>query len=294
MSGGGGETNTVSKFEPPEWAAEKFPEYLNQAWSLTQDALPRYQGQVVAPMTQQHMTGQNMLANLAVNGSPVGKAANSMAYNTLMGGFDNPYATTLNPFGGESRYVSDVINNANKKTTDAYGQALAANDRGHAMSRTMGSDKQMLQQQNAQQALAEGLSNNALNALNQNFYASQGVAENQLNRATGAVDAERNRQMQAAGFAPQSQGMDLQAIQALLAGGDMQRNYQQDLLNVGAQDFYNWQQDPFVRLDTRGSALTRASGGAGTTSSQVMGGMHPLQGLLGGGMLAASMFGGGQ
>lgn len=292
MGGGGGETNTVSKFEPPEWAAQYYPEYVNNVRDLTNREMPRYQGQTVAPMTAQHMTAANMLQNLAVNGTPTGAAANTMLYNTLQGGHTNPYATTLNPYGGESSYLDQVIGRANEKTLEDYNRNNSLNQASHAMSRTMGSGKQMEQQQKMAEALGEGMQGNALNALNQNYYQMQGIAENQLNRATNAVEAERARQMQAAGMGGQQQSMDLQAIQALMGMGDVQRDYGQQLLDAQAGDWWNWVQSPYVQQDIFGSALTRSSGGAGTTTNQTMGGMNPLQAALGLGLLGAGAFGG--
>lgn len=293
MGGGGGETNTVSEFKLFDYTQQYWENYIDNANTLTDREMPRYQGQTVAPITQQHMLGQDMLMNLAVNGTSSGNAANTMLYNTLQGAFDNPYATTLNPYGTESAYQNQVIDAANKKTLDAFNLNQSQNQAGHAMSRTMGSGKQMAQQQEMAKALGEGMQNNAVNALNQNYYANQGVAENQLNRATGAIDAERARQMQAAGLGGQQQSMDLAAIQALMGGGDAQRDYQQQLLDASAGDWWSWLQAPYAQQDVFGSALTRASGGAGTTSSQVMGGMNPLQSLLGAGLLGMGMYGGG-
>ena len=292
MSGGGGENNTVSEFKPPEYTQKLWEQYVNNAGQLTHGEMPRYQGQTVAPMNQSQMTAANMLQNLAVNGTPTGAAANTMLYNTLQGAFDDPYATTLNPYAGMNPYMDQVINASNQKITDAYKLGTAAQlDRAHALSRTMGSSGQQEAQQRNEQALAEGLAANTQGLLSQQFNANAGLAENQLNRASGALQAERARQMQAAGMGGNQQMNDLQAIQALMGVGDVQRNYQQDLLNAGAADWWNWMQSPYLQQDVLGGALTRASGGAGTTSSQIMGGANPLQSMMGLGLLGASMFG---
>ena len=292
MSGGGGENNTVSEFKPPEYTQKLWEQYVNNAGPLTHGEMPRYQGQTVAPMNQSQMTAANMLQNLAVNGTPTGAAANTMLYNTLQGAFDDPYATTLNPYAGMNPYMDQVINASNQKITDAYKLGTAAQlDRAHALSRTMGSSGQQEAQQRNEQALAEGLAANTQGLLSQQFNANAGLAENQLNRASGALQAERARQMQAAGMGGNQQMNDLQAIQALMGVGDVQRNYQQDLLNAGAADWWNWMQSPYLQQDVLGGALTRASGGAGTTSSQIMGGANPLQSMMGLGLLGASMFG---
>lgn len=290
MGGGGGESNTVSEFKPPDYTQQPWQQYVSDLSGLTGQEMPRYQGQTVAGVNDQQALANSMLINTAINGNPAANEAQSMAYLTLNGAFDNPYATQANPYGTESAYMDQVIDRANQKTLDAYNLNQSQNQAGHALSRTMGSGKQMLQQQDMAEALGEGMQGNALNALNQNYYGNQGIAENQLTRATSAVDAERNRQMQAMGMAPGMQQMDLQAIQAMMGGGDALRGYEQDLLNAQMQDWTSWQQSPYAQLDVMGSGLTRASGGAGTTSSQILGGMSPLQGLLGMGQLGAGIY----
>lgn len=291
MSGGGGESNTVSEFKPPDYTVAPWQQYVNQLGTLTSGDMPRYQGQTVAGVNDQQQLANSMLTNLAINGTGAGNEANSMLYMTLNGAFDNPYATTMNPYQGVNPYTDQVINQSNDKIAKAYATGTAAQlDRAHALSRTFGSSGQQEAQQRNEQALADSLAANTSGLLNQNYYANQQTAENQLNRSTNALDAERNRQMQAAGMAPQVQNSDLQAIQALMGGGDALRNYQQDLLNSQMQDWQSWMQSPYAQMDVFGSGLTRASGGAGTTSSQIMQGMNPLQGLLGMGGLGLSAY----
>ena len=294
MSGGGGESNTVSEFKPPDYTQDAWQQYVTNATGLTSGEMPRYQGQTVAGVNDQQQLANSMLINNALNGTASGNEANSMLYLTMNGAFDNPYATTLNPYGSESQYLDDVITRSNNKISDAYARGTQGSlDRAHALSRTMGSAQGQIAQSENDKVLAEQLAANTGNLLNQNYYANQGVAENQLNRASTALDAERNRQMQAAGMAPSMQNMDLQSIQALMGGGDALRTYEQDLLNSQMQDWNAWMQSPYAQQDVLGSALTRASGGAGTTSSQIMQGMNPLQTLLGAGLLGLNAYGGG-
>lgn len=291
MGGGGGETNTVSKFEPPDYTVEPWKQYVSQAGELAGQETPRYEGMTVAPMSQEHVLGAGMLGNLALNGTPAGMAGRSQIYNTAMGAFDDPYATTLNPLAGENAFNEGVINRANKLSTDAFEKTMTANNRGHALSRTSGSEKQMLQQQKMADAFGEGLGANATNVLQGDINQRRGLAEAQLGRASSSLQNERNRQLQAAGMASQVQQDDLAAAQALMGVGDMRRDYGQQLLDAQAQDFWRQIQDPSVRLDLIGNALTRASGGAGTTSQQIMGGMNPMQLGAGLGMLGLGTYG---
>ena len=100
--------------------------------------------------------------------------------------------------------------------------------------------------------------------------------------------------MQASMMAPQYQGSDIQAIQAMMGGGDQIQNYQQQLLNAGQNLFSQYQQAPWQLQDLIGQVLSRASGGQGTSTSTMFGpGTTWGQGLLGGAALAGGRQDGG-
>lgn len=48
MGGGGGESNTVSEFKPPEYTQRPWEQYVSWLTGLTGQEMPRYQGQTVA------------------------------------------------------------------------------------------------------------------------------------------------------------------------------------------------------------------------------------------------------
>jgi hypothetical protein len=101
-----------------------------------------------------------------------------------------------------------------------------------------------------------------------------------------------NRQMQGLGMMPALQGADIQTLQALLGGGEMSRGLDQQQLEGEINRHYQNVQQPLMAMDILFNALTRAGGGAGTTSSQMMGpGFSPVQAGLGGLGLLGSFLG---
>jgi hypothetical protein len=87
---------------------------------------------------------------------------------------------------------------------------------------------------------------------------------------------------------PSLQGADIQMLQALLGGGELSRGLDQQELEGQINRHNQNVQQPLMALDVLFNALTRAGGGAGSTSSQILGpGFSPVQAGLGGlGLLA--------
>ena len=104
---------------------------------------------------------------------------------------------------------------------------------------------------------------------------------------------ERNRQMQALGYAPELAGLDTQNVQMLMGLGDISRNYQQQLLDSAAGQWdtaINWpysQYDWFANI-LRGSAFGTGTSDSTTTADNPMQ-QSSLANLIGGGMAAAGL-----
>lgn len=293
-SGGSQVSNTVSEFKPPAITQPGWQNYVNNATGLAGQGLPVYTGQTVAPLSQQSQVGIGQLTSLATQGSPLYNSAQTNLIGTLQGDFGNPYATTANPYSGMNNpQLQQMIDQSNQRITDAYSRGVAAQtDRAAAMGGAFGGSAQQEAQQLNQRALGDTLAQNTSGILGQNYYAQQGLAEDALNRGTQAVEAERQNQMQAAMMAPGYQGADINAIQAMMGGGDAVQQYQQQLLNAAQGLFNQYSQAPWALSDLVGSALSRASGQGGTQASQIIGpGTTWGQNLLGGGLLGASVLG---
>lgn len=297
MSGGGSQTsNTVSEFKPPDYTTGPggWPDYVQNAINLTGQGLPIYTGQTVAPLSQQSQVGTGMLTSLATQGSPVYDQAETNLTGTLRGDFANPYATTANPYAGNNPYLDQMAQNVTSRMANAYGSGTAAQmAAAQARAGAFGGSAAQEADTNANRAFGDSLGQTLSNMYGQNYYNSANLAESGLNRATQAVNDERNRQMQAAQMAPGYQNADIQAIQAMMGGGDSIQNYQQNLLNAGANLFGQFQQAPWTLQDLLGNVLSRASGQGGSSSSQIIGpSMSPWQIGAGLGSLGYGLFGG--
>lgn len=287
-------SNSVSKFEPPAFTQPGWEQYVANAQNLAGQGMPVYTGQTVAPISQQGQLGIGQLTSLATQGSPLYNTAQTNLQGTLSGDFMDPYATAANPYIGQNPYLDSMVNSSNQQIaqnfargTAAQTDAAAAREHGYG-----GSGYQEAQDRNAS-TLGNLIGQNTNSLLGNQYNQSAQLAEQGLNRASGAVQGERGRQLQAAGLAPGYQSSDISAIQAMMGGGDQVQNWQQQLMNAGQQLFGQYQQAPWQLSDLFGGALGRASGQAGTTSTSVFGpSMSPWQGIIGGGTAAAGLLGG--
>lgn len=97
-------------------------------------------------------------------------------------------------------------------------------------------------------------------------------------------DAERNRQMQANLFAPQSAQADYMDAQQLAGVGDTQRAFQQEQLNQGLADWQEKKNYPMTMADWYGQRVAQLGGmgGTSTTNAPNPNQTSPLAGAAGG------------
>lgn len=117
---------------------------------------------------------------------------------------------------------------------------------------------------------------------------------NDLNRASQYWDSERNRQTGALQNAIAGHQSDLTDAQRLIGIGDVQRQYQQDMLNQQKNNYNQWQNFPFEMIDKYSNLIARASGnyGTNTATTQQNYQTNPYAALVGGGLLGAGMYNG--
>lgn len=362
-SGGGG-SSTVARFEPPDYAAQSWADYVNNMRAITQQPFQQYEGMTIAPINDAQAGGMQYMMNIAGNDSPDMAAAKAMNQITASGGYENPYATMqtenaynpwqlaeaapqidinkyrdqYNPYGGFSPEYQQFKQNSLNDTVGAYQRGTAAQTdsaynragafHGGAHDAQIASNEDALARNLARQgsemdfgqwdrssglyntdtARNAGLEQQAIGMVNDtrqaDYARNSGIAENalnrgmqsqtnDLNRATSAWDAERQRQMGAYQNALQGHQADLSDAQHIIGVGDAQRQYQQDMLNQQLNSYNQWQQYPYQQADIFGNALSRASGnyGQNTQIGQTNYQASPYGPLIGGGLLAASMFG---
>jgi hypothetical protein len=140
-----------------------------------------------------------------------------------------------------------------------------------------------------------GLMENALNRQQSAIERDANLYQNKVNAEQAAFQAERARQMQAAGLMPglsQAEFADtLNRSNALLTSGDRQRALDQALLDQQYQDWAAKQGWDENRLNMLRNAVGTAMGGGGSSVQQSDNSRSPGASLLGAGLTGAGAYG---
>ncbi len=283
--GGGGQTST-NKFEPPGYTQQPWQDFLTNAQGLANKGITPYEGQRVAELNPMQGAGYQMLNDYMLQGTPERAAGGAAVLNATQGNM-NPYATQANPYGGDNPYLRSMINNSNDAISQNFAKGTAAQtDASAAMQKGFGGSAYNEHVQDNNKTLGGLLSSNTNNLLQQQYNNSQGIAENALNRATGAYDNTQNRALQGAQIGQGQQQIDLQSILAGLQGGNGLAGYEQNILNANKGLYDERQQAPFTMSDFLRNALQGASGTGGMNTSTTPG-ASPW--TTGAGLLSAGM-----
>lgn len=252
--------NQTTRTEPPKYQLPYLQGSLASAQGLYNQ---QSGGQGVAPLSgesEQSLTG---IADRARAGSDVTRNANSLASNTLSGGFlgSNPYTQQLSQFSqSENPWLDQTYNRAALASQSQLASQFAGSGRNVDAS--------------------EGNRAQQLGDLATGIYG--GAYENDRNRALsalgmqqGAYSDERNRQQQVLGMSPQLAQQDYYDLGQLGQVGASREGYQQELLDA-----------PGAALD---QYIGRISGNMGQTQIST-GSRNRTAGALGG-ALAGAQFG---
>jgi hypothetical protein len=255
MSSGGGpsSTTTVAKSEPPDYVKPYAIDFMNNAAQLANQSGGQYQGQRIADLNGYQTAGMDATAQRAIQGNGAMNAGNQYLQDTISGKYLSPDS---NP------YLAQMGNTvANDVQTRMAGMARGS---GSGMTNS-----------GWQESTARGLGD-ALGNLYGNAYSQ-----------------ERGMQNSAVGMAPTYAANDYTDTRALTGVGDAYRQYNQDLLNQGYQDWQSAMNAPYSQLDLMGNAIRTSMGGGGTSTST---GPNPYQAspmanMLGGGLAGYSIGG---
>jgi len=251
-------TTQITQQQRPSYVEQGYQQrYLPGVYASYERPYQPYQGQRIADLNPDIQAGMRIAQVRAINGSPVSNAAMQNTTDTLNGRYLNP---TTNPaWEGISNGIID------KYQTGTAAQTDAAFARANAFG---GSAYDEATRRN-QQALGGALASAAGNLYNQ----------------------ERGYQMQAAGMAPGLAQQDYLDSQALMGIGDVQRQYDQDILNQNMQDYYDQINYPNSQLDLLSKGLANAMTGS---QSQLTTGPNPYRpnataGALGGALAGSAI-----
>lgn len=258
MSGGGsGESNMTqsTKVELPSWYEPIARAGVNLGVQQAQQPYQQYNGVRIAPMALEQEQGLQMATQRAQNGSPLVKAAQQNATDTINGKY----------LGAENPAWDPMVS----RITDAYRVGTAAQtDRGAAMSNAFGGSAHNEAMQRNQTALGDSLAG----------FAGQ------------LYNTERGNQMAAMNMAPTLANQDYVDAQNLIGVGDARRQYAQDIANQAQSDFYDAQNYGWNQLNQLASL---GNNFLGNSQTQTQTGPNPYQsnpmaGAIGGGMLGYS------
>lgn len=263
MGGSSGPKNVTqtSKVELPEWANQYAQNIAKRAYGQSKVPYEQYPGERIADLTPQQTQGLGMVEQYAT-GNQVTPEAQNLLTSTLRGDYldigTNPAWAPM------SQRISEAYRYGVAPQTDAAFSRAGA----------FGQDNSAYNQQTLTNQRAYG---DALGGLAGQLYLG-----------------ERDKQGQALALSPTIGQMGYTDAQALIGAGDAYRQYNQDLLNLGYQDWAEQRQYPWTQLQNYANLQPALLGNMGTTTSTGPNPYQtsPLAGAIGGGLLGAGISGG--
>lgn len=260
--------NQTTRTEPPKYQLPYLQDSLRYAQGEYQNG-----GNRVAPLSGESEQALTGIADRARTGSPITQGAQSLATQTLNGGFlgSNPYMAQLGQFAsGSNPHLDATFNQAALATQNQLASQFARSGRNIGAS--------------------EGLRAQQLGDLATNIYG--GAYENDRNRAlqatgmqAGLYGDERNRQQQVLGMSGGLAQQDYADLDRLAGVGASREGYQQELLDAPGNAL-----DDYIRRisgnmgQTTITPTTRNRAG-GALGGAMLGSMFGPIGTIGGGLL---------
>jgi len=245
------------------WNMNKLKQGMGWGRQLYKQGGPQYyQGKQIAPMSGYTRGALNSMANRALGGSPINRAAQGQLTKTLNG----DYLKQGNP------YLQGAIGAATKPMVDTYNQQIAPGlDSTFSSAGRYGSGAHAMGQGQAANALMGQIGNVSSNMAYQNY------------------GDERQNQMRGMLMAPDIANQDYKDIAALGQAGQGFDQYNQSLINAD-KDKWNFQQNS--QWDNLGRYMNLLNGvPSGYRQTTDGGSMNPFTTGLGGAMAGASLFG---
>lgn len=214
MGSSGGSTQTTTSL-PPDYAQPYHQYALAGAQQVANTPYQAYPYAQIANFTPEQQTGMNLTTQRALQGSPVGNAAQAEAQKTLSGGYLDPTQNTA---------LQQAMN---------YGQGQVMKNYGAQLGRNFG-----------------------------NSGVNQEVGDAMGRVSASLYDQERNRMIQNQALAPSLANMDYADLGALMGVGDTKQAFNQQVLQMGQNEYNRALGWPNQSLATMLSAV-QGTGGYG-------------------------------
>lgn len=249
----------------PAYAQPYAEDLMKRSSELSNKQYTPYGGQKIANLNDSQRYGIGKTQQQATMGFQGQGDVGDLYQQTVRGDFlspeSNPYLRAA--FDTAANRMADAFKSGTASTTDAqYGREGAFG----------GSAWRQAQQGNAL-AFGDSLANLATNTYGANY------------------NQERGNQLAAMNNAGNMQNLGYNDASKLIGAGDIQRSYEQDLLNQGYGDWQSAQNQPYANLDVLAKGLSGSIGNAGQTFTS---GANPYQAnnfanYLGGGLATAGL-----
>ncbi len=138
MGGGGSGSSSTTKTEIPKWQVPYMQFMMSEAKNQYGTPLTYYQGNTIAPFSEEQRQAQSLQAQRALYGSPLEREAQSQLLATVSGQYLSPDSNPYLPFFVQKGFeqvvphVNTTATQAGRYGSDAWGQLL-----GRAMGETV-------------------------------------------------------------------------------------------------------------------------------------------------------------
>lgn len=260
MGGGskGSNTTTSTKVELPKWYEPMAQNAATAGYNQLQQPFAAYPGQRIAGLAPEQQLGLTMTSQQALN-NPVTQAQRQQTVDTLSGAYLDP---TKNP----------AFQPTMDRLASAYRTGTSANTNA-AFSK----------------AGALGMDNSAYNQYTQ---MNNTAFADSLAKAAGDIyNTERKNQLIALQLAPGANAAQYNDLQSLIGVGDAYRQFEQDNLNLGYENFLEQREYPWTQLGKFANLAPALLGNSGTSTAIGPNPYRasPIAGAIGGGISGAAL-----
>ncbi len=254
--------------------------------NLTDIPYVGYGGQRVADFDPDQVAGTDMIRAAAQRSAGDTDTARGQFSDTANGAYMG-YQPGFNPMLGlNNPYLTQAIDYATGDVSRAYAQGTAPQtDARFARSGAFGGSAWQQAQTENNRAYAQELGRVSSTMRMDDYTKQQQLFENAIGRSDAAYQAERARQLSAAGSLPNLAANDINAGQALYNVGTQKRTAQQQKLDQAYQEWLDARNEPQRRLaimqSAIGSILGGGIGGDRTTTAPNPNYVSPFQQAMG-------------
>lgn len=264
-SGGGKNTTTVQKSDPPAWAVPYFQQALGKANNIANQPYIGYGGPRISDFTDDQYAGFDMVRQQAAAGRPTMDAANRYIGNQLSG--RNAFQVQRNPYAGKNPYLDQMIGDAQSDVVDSYSKTTVPSLLGQFNAGgAFGGTAMQEALADSQGALAGQLGRISTGMRSEDYNRQVNLAESDLARRQSAWGQNQANSLSAIGQIGGLNDAKYDDARALMNIGQQQQNLNNQIFDIGYNDFREWRDWDANRLGILTNALGAIQGGQSSST----------------------------